>query len=68
MTAGVLAEGARAARCRPLQEGRRLRAGLVSCYPDAMVVLRSVLSTSYGDLNVDARYAAVDAVATRQTE
>ncbi|MBC7375408.1 MAG: hypothetical protein H7323_15585, partial [Frankiales bacterium] len=28
----------------------------------------SVVFTAYGDLHVDALYAAVDAVATRQTE
>ncbi len=135
----AVAAGARAAGCRPFQEGRRLRAGLVSYYPDVMVVcgaagddqfetdaslvvevlspatrdadrrekatsyaglaslqqyvlvdpdrarievaeptadgLRwtaygpgSVIFTAYGDLHVDALYAAVDAVATRQTE
>ncbi len=135
----ALAPGARAAGCRPFQEGRRLRAGLASYYPDVMIVcgqagqdqfetdadlvvevlspstrdadrrekatsyaaltslhryvlvdpdrarievaeptelgLRwtaygpgSVIFTPYGDLCVDELYAAVDAVATRQTE
>lgn len=34
----AVAAGARGAQCRPFQEGRRLRAGLVSYYPDVMVV------------------------------
>ncbi len=135
----ALAAGALGAGCRPFQEGRRLKPGLVSYYPDVMVVcgpagddqyetdatlvievqspstrdrdrrekamayatlpslqqyvlvdpdrvrievaertadgLRwsahgpgDVVFTPYGDLVVDALYAAIDAVATRQTE
>lgn len=131
--------GALTSGCRPFQEGRRLRVGLVAYYPDVMVVcgpagddqfetdaslvievqspstrdhdqrekatsyatlpslqqyvivdpdrvrievavptddgLRwtahgpgSVVFTPHGDLVVDALYAAIDAVATRQTE
>lgn len=135
----AVAAGAFGAGCRPFQEGRRLKPGLVSYYPDVMVVcgptgddqyetdaalvvevqspstrdrdrrekamayatlpsLRQyvlvdpdrvrievaertadglrwsahgpgdVVFTAYGDLHVDALYASIDAVATRQTE
>ena len=135
----ALLPGALAQGCRPFQQGRRLRVGLATYYPDVMVVcgtagddqfetdanvIVDVLSpstrnidrpekaagyatlpslrqyllvdpdrvrievaevaadgltwsahgagmtvfTPYGDLNLDGLYAAVDAVATRQTE
>ncbi|MBC7374221.1 MAG: Uma2 family endonuclease, partial [Frankiales bacterium] len=38
LLSSALADGARTAGCRPFQQGRRLRAGLVSYYPDVMVV------------------------------